>query len=60
MLDKQDDMDKPSVVGIVMHGPDQIIDVEPVNEIKKDGVTRDTDSSEGDAEQEDKSATDSD
>jgi|TARA_R100001460_G_scaffold3504_1_gene10625 hypothetical protein len=57
MLDKQDDMDKPSVVGIVMHGPDQIIDVEPVNEIKKDGVTRDTDSSEGDAEQKDKSAT---
>ena len=60
MLEKQEDMDKPSVVGIVMHGPEQILDVEPVNEIEEDGVARDTDSPEGDAEQKDKSPTDSD
>jgi hypothetical protein len=59
MLEKQEDMDKPSVVGIVMHGPEQILDVEPINETKEDGAARDTDSSEGDVEQEDKSPTDS-
>jgi len=53
MMDKQEDMDKPSVVGIVMHGPEQIIDVEPVNETKEDGDSGDTDSTEGDGEQED-------
>jgi hypothetical protein len=53
MMDKQEDMDKPSVVGIVMHGPEQIIDVEPVNETKDNGDSGDTDNTEGDAEQED-------
>jgi hypothetical protein len=53
MLDKQDDMDKPSVVGIVMHGPEPIIDVEAVDETEKDGDTRETDYTEGDGEQED-------
>ena len=58
MLDKQEDMDKPSVVGIVMHGPEQpIIDVEPVNETKKDGDTRDTNYPEDDAEEQDKPPT---
>lgn len=53
MLDKQDDMDKPSVVGIVMHGPEPIIDVEPVNETKEDGDSGDTDYPEDDAEEQD-------
>ena len=53
MLEKQEDMDKPSVVGIVMHGPERIIDVEPVNETKDNGDSGDTDNPEGDAEQED-------
>ena len=58
MMDKQEDLDKPSVVGIVMHGPEQpIIDVEPVNETKKDGDTRDTDYPEDDAEEQDKPPT---
>ena len=58
MMDKQEDMDKPSVVGIVMHGPEQpIIDVEPVNETKKDGDTRDTDYPEDDAEEQDQPPT---
>jgi len=58
MLEKQEDMDKPSVVGIVMHGPEQpIIDVEPVNETKKDGDTRDTDYPEDDAEEQDQPPT---
>jgi hypothetical protein len=60
MLEKQEDMDKPSVVGIVMHGPEQpIIDVEPVNETKKNGDSGDTDYPEDDAEQEDKPPTNS-
>jgi hypothetical protein len=53
MLDKQDDMDKPSVVGIVMHGPEPIIDVEPMDETKEDGDSGDTDSTEDDAEEQD-------
>lgn len=58
MLEKQEDMDKPSVVGIVMHGPEQpIIDVEPVNETKKNGDTRDTDYPEDDAEEQDQPPT---
>jgi hypothetical protein len=57
MMDKQEDMDKPSVVGIVMHGPERIIDVEPVNETKKDGDTRDTDYPEDDVEEQDKPPT---
>ena len=58
MMDKQEDLDKPSVVGIVMHGPEQpIIDVEPVNETKKDGDTRDTDYPEDDAEEQDQPPT---
>ena len=53
LLDRQDDMDKPSVVGIVMHGPAQpIIDIEDAHEVKEDGDTRKTDSSETDTEQE--------
>ena len=53
LLEKQDDMDKPSVVGIVMHGPEQpIIDIEDAHEVKEDGDTRETDSSEADTEQE--------
>ena len=58
MMDKQEDLDKPSVVGIVMHGPEQPnIDVEPVNETKKDGTTRDTDYPEDDAEEQDQPPT---
>lgn len=53
MLDKQDDMDKPSVVGIVMHGPEPIIDVEPIDETKEDGDSGDTDYPEDDAEEQD-------
>ena len=53
MLDKQDDMDKPSVVGITMHGPEPIIDVEPIDETKEDGDSGDTDSTEDDAEEQD-------
>lgn len=53
MLEKQDDMDKPSVVGIVMHGPEPIIDVEPIDETKEDGDSGDTDYPEDDAEEQD-------
>ena len=53
MLDKQDDMDKPSVVGIVMHGPEPIIDVEPIDETKEDGDSGDTEYPEDDAEEQD-------
>lgn len=55
LLEKQDDMDKPSVVGIVMHGPDAIIeDIKEVNgeDNKKDAQVGDQASHQSNVEKE--------
>jgi len=57
LLDRQDDMDKPSVVGIVMQGPGTIIEdvkAEDVTETKETRDSGDTDNTEEHNQQETK------